>query len=334
MSGLAAPREFTDASLPEIATEPAGPCVVCGGERFHDFARGYDYELRTCRNSWNFRACNECGHVQLDPRPAVGALDVIYPAHYYSYNMQTAVSPLALKGKEWLDRMKFTGILRALGRPPQSFLDVGCGDGHYLRFLEKTYGISKDRLYGLELSEPAVKRLRQDGYQVHCKRVEDCTDVPNGGIDLATMFHVIEHVANPAAIVQKIQGWLAPGGLLTVETPNIDSLDARIFRKNYWGGYHIPRHWHLFSAQSLRRLMEASGFEVVAVHFQTGHSFWMYSFHHLLRYRLGWNVLSRMFDPLKALPLLIAFTGFDKARALFGFRTSAILVMCRKRAAD
>ena len=66
--------------------------------------------------------------------------------------------------------------------------------------------------------------------------------------------------------------------------------------------------------------------------YQTGHSFWMYSFHHLLRYRLGLVGLSHWFDPIKGLPFLIAFTGLDKLRAALGFRTSAILVIARKPA--
>jgi hypothetical protein len=41
--------------------------------------------------------------------------------------------------------------------------------------------------------------LRQRGYQVYQRRVEDCSEIPAGSIDLATMFHVIEHVADPGA---------------------------------------------------------------------------------------------------------------------------------------
>jgi len=46
-------------------------------------------------------------------------------------------------------------------------------------------------------------------------------------------------------------------GALVVETPNLDSWDARLFKETWWGGYHIPRHWTLFDANSLRRLSNA-----------------------------------------------------------------------------
>jgi SAM-dependent methyltransferase len=324
------PPGFDDPAIPRIESEAVGSCALCGGRAFADFASGYDYELRTCRNEWTFRECGACGHVQLDPRPSAGTLGVIYPPHYYSYNMESEVSPIALKGKEILDGMKFSSILRFLPRAPRAFVDLGCGDGRYLKLLERTHGVAREKLYGLELSDAVVAKLRAAGYNAHNERAETCEAIPAGSIDLATMFHVIEHVADPAAVARKVAGWLAPGGLFAIETPNLDALDARLFKRTFWGGYHIPRHWHLFRRATLERMLGDAGLEVVAVRYQTGHSFWMYSLHHALRYKLGLARLSRLFDPVKGLLFLIAFTGFDKVRAALGLRTSAILVIARK----
>lgn len=327
------PPGFDDPSIPRIESEAVGSCALCGGRAFADFASGYDYELRTCRNEWTFRECGACSHVQLDPRPSAATLGIIYPPHYYSYNMESEVSAIALKGKEILDRMKFSSILKSLGRKPRAFADVGCGDGHYLKLIERTEGVPRERLYGLELSEKTVARLREGGYQAFCERAETCDSIPPGSVDLVTMFHVIEHVADPAAVTRKIATWLAPGGIFALETPNLNALDARLFKRTFWGGYHIPRHWHLFRESTLAAMLKGAGLEIVAMRYQTGHSFWMYSFHHALRYRLGLVWLSRWFDPVKGLPFLIAFTGFDKLRAVLGFRTSAVLVIARKPAA-
>jgi SAM-dependent methyltransferase len=145
------------------------------------------------------------------------------------------------------------------------------------------------------------------------------------------MFHVIEHVDDPKAVVKQIATWLTAGGHLVVETPNIDSWDAKMFQKTFWGGYHIPRHWTLFNESSIRTLLEDAGFEVIGVSYKTGHSFWMYSFHHALKYHLSLPWLARFFDPLRGVPALIACTGFDIVRSALGFRTSAMLVIARKR---
>jgi 2-polyprenyl-3-methyl-5-hydroxy-6-metoxy-1,4-benzoquinol methylase len=245
---------------PEISIEYVPCCPVCGSANRNHFASGFDYELQTCCNEWNFWRCAQCETVWLDPRPAATELGVIYPLNYYAYNRSEKVSSLARRGKEILDRIKFNGFLKRTGIP-SSFLDTGCGDGRYLDLFAR-YGISKERIYGLDLSEEQVKRLRQRGYHVYQRRVEDCSEIPAAAIDLATMFHVIEHVADPVGVVHRIAEWLSPGGALVVETPNLDSWDARLFKERWWGGYHIPRHWTLFDVNSLRHLFERGGLTV------------------------------------------------------------------------
>ncbi len=328
-AALLPPAEFLEADAPLIETEDVPTCAVCGSERFATHAVGFDYELRTCRNPWRFVRCRECGHVWLNPRPSVSALGVIYPPTYYAYNYEEQIGTVARRGKELLDRFKLRGILKAAGKPPRSFLDIGCGTGRVLRAMEKS-GVARPRIYGIELDQQAVDRLALAGYRAICQRVEACDQVPAASIDLASMFHVIEHVADPAAVVRRVAQWLSPGGLLALETPNVDSLDARWFGKTYWGGYHIPRHWHLFSPETLSCLLAESGLEVVATRYQTGHSFWMYSCHHALRYGAGRRHLSRWFDPFKSLPVLMTFTLFDRLRGLAGFRTSSMLLLARK----
>jgi hypothetical protein len=103
------------AHTPEISTEYVPRCPVCGSANRNHFARGYDYELQTCRNEWNFWRCVECETVWLDPRPAAAELGVIYPRTYYAYNRSEKVSPFARKGKEILDRIKFSGFLKRTG---------------------------------------------------------------------------------------------------------------------------------------------------------------------------------------------------------------------------
>jgi 2-polyprenyl-3-methyl-5-hydroxy-6-metoxy-1,4-benzoquinol methylase len=317
------------AASPVIETEAVVACVVCGGTERHDYARGFDYELRTCANEWVFVQCNTCGHVWLDPRPAVSALGTIYPPQYYAYDYETRISAVARWGKARLDARKLNSIIKRLPHAPRAFLDIGCGSGRYLHAMAAR-GLDRKNIHGLELDQRVVDALAVQGFSVACARVEDAA-VADGSIDLATMFHVLEHVDAPDRVVRRIAGWLAPGGVLAVETPNLDAFDRRLFADRFWGGYHIPRHWHLFTPDTLARLLSAAGLEPVGTMYQTGHSFWMYSVHHRLRYgtrpRPG---LAKFFDPFSNVVPLAAFTAFDKARAALGFRTSAMLMLARK----
>lgn len=324
------PGEFQDPTLPLIDTEEVPHCSVCSSGDFRPFARGYDYEIKTCRNQWHFVKCSRCGHVWLNPRPAISALPIIYPQTYYAYSYDTEVHSVARAAKAMLDRAKLRGILSSIAKPVRSFVDVGCGDGRYLKAMEAR-GLDKSKIYGLELDSAVVQKLSAQGYQALCERVEDCTTIPDQSIDLITMFHVIEHVDRPDLVIQQLARWLAPGGVLALETPNLDSIDARWFQSTFWGGYHIPRHWHLFYPETLARLLSAKGLTPLCTRFQTGHSFWMYSMHHRLRYgsppRVG---LSRLFNPFKSVVPLAVFTAFDKARVFMGQKSSAMLMLARK----
>ena len=88
---------------------------------------------------------------------------------------------------------------------------------------------------------PAVARAR--GLDVFCGTLEEYqTDQQ---YDVVFMSHVIEHVLDPVATVATIERLLAPGGVLYLETPNVGSLDARVWKQR-WGLIHYPRHLYLF----------------------------------------------------------------------------------------
>lgn len=315
---------------PLIPTVDVLRCPVCGASDRVPIASGYDYEYETCANQWHFWSCAQCRHAWLDPRPADGTLGVIYPSNYYSYDYEKNISALAVKGKAWLDRRKFLRLSSYRGSEPASYLDVGCSTGRFLRLAAET-GVPRDGIAGIELDAALVDKLSAEGLRVECARVEDSRMLRDRSFDLITMFHVIEHVADPQSVIRTLADSLSPGGILAMETPNRDSLDAWLFRRRFWGGYHIPRHWHVFTPASITRVLHDAGLEPVSIRYQPGHSFWLFSFHHLLKYRFGMARLARWVHPLHSLPALIAVTGFDLARAALGMRTSAMLVVARRK---
>ncbi len=223
------------AAAPIIETIRVGNCPVCGGTSPVPYAQGFDYESQTCRNHWTFWQCGACEAVWIDPRPALSELGTIYPPTYYAYEMSETLSPFVLKGKAFLDRLKFKGILKRLSNNPKSFLDVGCGDGRYL-FQFAASGMPRPCIYGIDLPSAAMPKLRAAGFQIYAGRVEDCETIEPGSIDLITMFHVIEHVKDPVNVLRKLARWLTPGGVLALETPNTSSIDCKLFSSGWWGG--------------------------------------------------------------------------------------------------
>jgi 2-polyprenyl-3-methyl-5-hydroxy-6-metoxy-1,4-benzoquinol methylase len=251
---------FSDAPL--LPVESAR-CGMCGMSEGVPYAVSYDYEYGTCRNTWQFVQCTGCSAIYLNPRPAREALRSVYPPHYYSYNYDQRIGALARRGKEWMDRRALRWMIGHLDVPLSAYLDVGCGDGRYLRMMA-TFGLSRDRIYGVELEEQIVDRLAREGFQMEMATIEDARTLPDGHFQLLTMFSVLEHVADPARLLERACALLSPGGLLVAEVPNPLSLNARWFRDRYWGGYHTPRHWNLFTLETLTAAATRAGLRLKA----------------------------------------------------------------------
>ena len=291
-------------------------CCVCHAQGGTTLARGWDFEYGTTREELPLLRCAGCGHVYLSPRPAESELATIYPPDYYSYDMERSINPIALRAKRFLDRRKARALLRLAPTPAPRCLDVGCGDGRLLDLLAAA-GVPPGNLHGVELSERAIARVRERGYHGHLGRIEE-VDLPAGSFDFVTLFQVIEHVSDPEATLRALARLLAPGGVLVVETPNVRSLDARLFRRRYWGGYHFPRHWNLFDREGLARLGRGCGLEPVRLETFVCAVFWIYPFHHWLREKGLPRPIYRFFWPASNPLLLAAFTAVDMLLAPLG----------------
>jgi SAM-dependent methyltransferase len=117
---------------------------------------------------------------------------------------------------------------------------------------------------GVELSDFASTYARETlGLDVQTGTLET-TRFSEGSFDVVTFWDVIEHVPNPLETLRRAYRLLRSDGLLVLRTPNLDSLDARVFG-SYWIGYELPRHLYVFSRRTLERLLQKAGFCVVGI---------------------------------------------------------------------
>lgn len=306
-------------------------CGVCASDDFSEITDGKDFEYQTTGDVFKIVECRECGNWYLNPRPAKEELSIIYPPDYYAYNYAETVHPLAVKAKDFLDRQKSKVWLKYVSTDKPVFLDVGCGDGRYLRMLHQL-GVPKNQLYGVEMSDQVIDRLNKEGFNGYAGRIEDVEPhLPHGLFDLIVSLQVLEHVESPLEMMKSVAKLLRPGGVLIIETPNTKSFDVRLFKQKYWGGYHFPRHWNLFDEKTLRKMAEESGLEIVEFNYLPSHSFWIYSLHHVFLDKFDSPKIAKFLNPFRNIPLLALFTGFDLIRSKAGFRTSNIQMIARKK---
>lgn len=78
--------------------------------------------------------------------------------------------------------------------------------------------------------------------------------------DLVLMFDILEHFKEPLSILIKIRDVLKDNGYLVIQTPNYQSLMAKICQN--WSWWMIEDHKVVFSPKSIRKLLTLAGFEI------------------------------------------------------------------------
>ena len=294
-------------------------CCICETRDAKPIGTGKDFEYNPGSDTFQAVQCNTCSLVYLNPRPAITEFEKIYPPTYHAFDFSPKQYGIVYKVRSWLEAKRLLSCCEGLPADAR-ILDVGCGDGFHLNLL-KEYGNKTWTLEGIDLDKRAIEMAAKNGLLVHQGSVESI-DLPPNSYDLAFTIQTIEHVEKPAEVLKGIYRLLKPGGKLLIVTDNTDSLDFKWFKKNYWGGYHFPRHWNLFNGRSLRKIAAKTGYEVERVATQVSPVNWVYTIHNYLVSKKAPSWLTNRFG-LKSTVSLAVFTVTDMV--LQKFRRGALM---------
>jgi SAM-dependent methyltransferase len=126
------------------------------------------------------------------------------------------------------------GIIAQKARP-LCVLDVGCGAGDFLVTLPAE--LTK---HGVEPSIAAAAAARKRGVSILAQTLAQLSS--QVVVDVMTMIDVIEHVADPGALLDQALPHLAPGGCLIIATGDAGNvLWRRVFRSRFWYS-SFPEH--------------------------------------------------------------------------------------------
>lgn len=232
---------------------PYRPCTLCS-------AQTADI-LQEAEDPYRVVKCYGCGLVFVDPIPPREELAEHYNASYYSEWISTQVEA---RRHLWEARMcdvkryKREGLL----------LDVGCGDGAFLEEAQK----QGFEACGTEVSEYAVKRARAIiGKEIFLGDFREAR-FSDSTFDAVTMWHVLEHVADPRGYLIESERVLKEGGILIVAVPNVNSYLFNFFYR-LWKG-QAPQlfsrdakeiHLYHFSPRTLTKMLDTAGFRVISL---------------------------------------------------------------------
>jgi 2-polyprenyl-3-methyl-5-hydroxy-6-metoxy-1,4-benzoquinol methylase len=224
------------------------------------------------------RQNTEYGAWELDPKPEATELNAFYLSKYYELIKKGGRAPIlrrlmqggdeAARERAWLSHTQF-GDLEAVFRdhaPGRSVLDIGCGTGEFIEFLNgKGYSA-----HGLEISELAAEMAQKRGMNVTSLDFESFAAqarAEGDRYDVATLLNVLEHVPDAYAQIDAIKPLLNPNGLIAIVVPNdfndLQLAAAEVHGLSPWW-IARPDHINYFSHESLSRLLDQSGFDVVA----------------------------------------------------------------------
>lgn len=232
------------------------PCPVCGETGFTAVA-SVDRRLKRLPTVM----CERCGLLYTNPMPSEAELSRYY-RDYYRFDYQlVATAPtrrhVAKRRREAEARAAQVADLLPAGART---LDFGAGSGEFVALmLEKgfdAHGFEPGGTY----SGHAMGQLGQRIRPVSWQEAEY-----DRGFDLITCFHVLEHLSTPLAAIERMVGWLAPGGWIYLEVPE---MEGTLARKGF-GGLHFA-HVLGFNHDNLRLAAARAGLKAAKVVEPTG----------------------------------------------------------------
>lgn len=233
-------------AIPQAVQYEVPHCPLCsaGPELWalysHEQAEGFELLYQFCRR---------CGLVFQSPRPSTDDLMDFYRDQYH----ERAHSEVDSLGKEeWVQTQRSShvaGTLRGIRAGFSNHLDIGCSSGALLARVQEEFGADS---YGIEPNEVDRELVEARGYPC-VSTMDEIPETWPKSFDLVTMCHVLEHLAEPIAMLRDLRArWLDPSGLLLVEVPNLyghSSLEAG--------------HLFAFSPHSMQAMLRRAGLRIV-----------------------------------------------------------------------
>ncbi len=131
-------------------------------------------------------------------------------------------------------------------------LDIACGTGWTTSVWQK----ENFDVIGLESSIVRSSICRQRyNLEIFTGFIEEFT--PEEKFDVVTMRHILEHIENPVAVLEKVKSFLKENGILLITLPNINSIGRYVFQENW--EWVLPWHLHFYYPKTLDALIERMG---------------------------------------------------------------------------
>lgn len=142
-------------------------------------------------------------------------------------------------------------------------LELGCAYGYFLKYAEKTY-----RTTGIDISKFALtqaKKITKNTLLINMDIEEDLpTFLLGKKYDIIVALDILEHIKNPAKLLNNIKNSLSKQGILVIRVPNTQSIE-HIFLSLFglsknWRGYRDKTHISVYNLDNWVKILKELDF--------------------------------------------------------------------------
>ena len=213
---------------------------------------------RTTDREYRIHRCTACGTAWAFPRPTEQDLADFYGAAYFTadtgfgYGDYDGASWAGVQAvRAWDELHEWASEIEDVSS--RRLLDVGAATGEFALRAQA----SGWEAVACEVGDTAREAARAKGLTA----VATIDEAP-GHFGIISMYHVLEHLIDPLAVLRLARAAVASDGYLVIELPQWRSA-GRIVRRSAWAQFRPPEHINFFSRRSLATTLGFAGWEVV-----------------------------------------------------------------------
>jgi hypothetical protein len=305
------------------STDPANRaagtgCPFCGGAGGQAF-RARDRNREITEERFSYARCRACGTVFMVAPPA--DLARYYTGDYYQFDPDG--EPRWKREAAVIEYSAYRMAMLQGHAQPGHLIEIGAGTGAFASAAQAAgFDVS-----AIEMDERCCDYLSGCGIRAICSDdpAEVLESLPSARV--VALWHVLEHLSNPAEVLERVVDKLEPEGVLAIGVPNPRSLQFRLLRAR-WAHLDAPRHLCLIPPDSLVRRGEELGMRCVAMTTNDPYGVGCDQF--------GWVKAFERRPAVGETPWLAGFAALATQRAMAplertGNRGSAVTLLMRKQ---